>query len=411
MNFTETLKLAFAAIWAHKLRSFLTLLGMIIGVTAFMVVLSLLQGFNLYIDEKIAGIGSNLITVQRFSFDDFKDTDTLNAAQRRNKELTFDEYEFIKERAQLIDKIGVKAGGSNVDVKNGNETMQDVRIDGAEPVIGEIEKLDIAEGRYFTETENSNAMRVAYIGADVASKLFPFGTAIGEEIVIRGIPYRVIGIQTAKGTVFGMPQDLFIQLPLKTYGSNFGGFTRNRYLYYEAAPMPGVLLADAVEEIRTLMRIRHKLTADEKDNFGIITPDAIAGIRDRILGPTSMVILAVPAIALVVGAIVIMNIMLVAVTERTKEIGIRKSLGARQADILRQFLLEAATLSVIGGVIGLIIAELLGFIITKFVFQTSIPLWSIVVAIGVSAIVGILAGLFPAWKAARLDPIEALRAD
>ena len=411
MNFTETLKLAFAAIWAHKLRSFLTLLGMIIGVTAFMVVLSLLQGFNLYIDEKIAGIGSNLITVQRFSFDDFKDTDTLNAAQRRNKELTFDEYEFIKERAQLIDEIGVKAGGSNVDVKNGNETMQDVRVDGAEPVIGEIEKLDIAEGRYFTETENSNAMRVAYIGADVASKLFPFGTAIGEEIVIRGIPYRVIGIQTVKGTVFGMPQDLFIQLPLKTYGSNFGGFTRNRYLYYEAAPLPGVLLADAVEEIRTLMRIRHKLTADEKDNFGIITPDAIAGIRDRILGPTSMVILAVPAIALVVGAIVIMNIMLVAVTERTKEIGIRKSLGARQADILRQFLLEAATLSVIGGVIGLIIAELLGFIITKFVFQTSIPLWSIVVAIGVSAIVGILAGLFPAWKAARLDPIEALRAD
>ena len=411
MNFSETLKLAFAAIWAHKLRSFLTLLGMIIGVTAFMVVLSLLQGFNLYIDEKIAGIGSNLITVQRFSFDDFKDTDTLNAAQRRNKELTFDEYEFIKERAQLIDEIGVKAGGSNVDVKNGNETMQDVRVDGAEPVIGEIEKLDIAEGRYFTETENSNAMRVAYIGADVASKLFPFGTAIGEEIVIRGIPYRVIGIQTAKGTVFGMPQDLFIQLPLKTYGSNFGGFTRNRYLYYEASPLPGVLLADAVEEIRTLMRIRHKLTADEKDNFGIITPDAIAGIRDRILGPTSMVILAVPAIALVVGAIVIMNIMLVAVTERTKEIGIRKSLGARQADILRQFLLEAATLSVIGGVIGLIIAELLGFIITKFVFQTSIPLWSIVVAIGVSAIVGILAGLFPAWKAARLDPIEALRAD
>jgi len=411
MNFSETLKLAFAAIWAHKLRSFLTLLGMIIAVTAFMVVLSLLQGFNLYIDEKIAGIGSNLITVQRFSFDDFKDTDTLNAAQRRNKELTFDEYEFIKERAQLIDEIGVKAGGSNVDVKNGNETMQDVRVDGAEPVIGEIEKLDIAEGRYFTETENSNAMRVAYIGADVASKLFPFGTAIGEEIVIRGIPYRVIGIQTAKGTVFGMPQDLFIQLPLKTYGSNFGGFTRNRYLYYEASPLPGVLLADAVEEIRTLMRIRHKLTADEKDNFGIITPDAIAGIRDRILGPTSMVILAVPAIALVVGAIVIMNIMLVAVTERTKEIGIRKSLGARQADILRQFLLEAATLSVIGGVIGLIIAELLGFIITKFVFQTSIPLWSIVVAIGVSAIVGILAGLFPAWKAARLDPIEALRAD
>ncbi len=411
MNFTETFKLAFAAIWSHKLRSALTLLGMIIGVTAFMVVLSLLQGFNLYVDEKIAGIGSNLISIQRFGFDDFKDTDTLNAAQRRNKELDFEDYEFIKERAQLIERIGVKAGGSNVDVKNGSNTLQDVRVDGAEPIIGEIEKLDVADGRYFTEIENNNAMRVAYIGADVASKLFPFGSPLGEEIVIRGIPYRVIGVQTAKGTVFGQPMDVFIQLPLKTYGANFGGFKYNRYLYYEATPQPNVAIADAVDEIRTLMRIKRRLTSDEKDNFGIVTPDAITGIRDRILGPTFLVILAVPAIALIVGAIVIMNIMLVSVTERTKEIGIRKSLGARQSDILKQFLFEAATLSAIGGIIGLIIAEILGFVITKFVFQTSIPLWSIVMAISVSAIVGMLAGLFPAWKAARLDPIEALRAD
>ena len=411
MNLSETLKLALSAIWAHKLRSFLTLLGMIIGVTAFMVVLSLLQGFNLYVDEKIAGIGSNLISIQRFSFEDFKDTDTLNAAQRRNKELDFEDYEFIKERAQLLERIGVKAGGSNIDVKNGNNSLQDVRVDGAEPIIGEIEKLDIADGRYFTEIENNSAMRVAYIGADVASKLFPFGSPLGEEIVIRGIPYRVIGVQTAKGTVFGQPMDVFIQLPLKTYGANFGGFTRNRYLYYEATPRSNVAIADAVDEIKTLMRIKRRLASGEKDNFGIVTPDAITGMRDRILGPTFLVILLVPAIALVVGAIVIMNIMLVAVTERTKEIGIRKSLGARQADILKQFLFEAATLSAIGGIVGLIIAELLGFIITKFVFQTSIPWWSIVLAIGVSAIVGMLAGLFPAWKAARLDPIEALRAD
>ena len=411
MNFTETLKLAFAAIWAHKLRSFLTLLGMIIGVTAFMVVLSLLQGFNLYVDEKIAGIGSNLITVQRFSFDDFKDTDTLNEAQRRNKELDFEDYNFVKERSQLIDLMGAKAGGTNVDVKNGDIKLEDVRVDGAEPVIGEIEKLDVAEGRYFTDTENNNAMRVAYIGADVATKLFPFGSPLGEEIVIRGIPYRVIGVQTAKGTVFGIPQDIFIQLPLKTYGSNFGGFKYNRYLYYEAMPRADVKMADAVDEVKTLLRIKRHLTTGEKDNFGIITPDAITGIRDRILGPTFLVILAVPAIALIVGAIVIMNIMLVAVTERTKEIGIRKSLGARQSDILKQFLLEAATLSAIGGITGLIIAELLGVVITKFIFQTSIPIWAIVLAIGSSAIVGVLAGLFPAWKAARLDPIEALRAD
>lgn len=411
MNFTETIKLALAAIWAHKLRSFLTLLGMIIGVTAFMVVLSLLQGFNSYVDEKIAGIGSNAFTVRRFSFDDFKDTDTIAAAQRRNTELTFEEMEFIRTRAQLIDKIGAKALPNTRELKRNGETMRDVRVDGVEPIIGEIDKVDVAEGRFFTNAENDNSMRVAFIGADVAAKLFPFGTAVGGEINMNGIPYRVIGVQTAKGTVFGQPQDIFVQLPIKTYGSNFGGLTRSRGLYFEATAKSDKVFADAVEEVRTLLRIKRGLTFSEKDNFGILTPDAIAGLRDSILGPTFIVILAVPTIALVVGAIVIMNIMLVAVTERTKEIGIRKSLGARQADILKQFLMESATLSAIGGFIGLILAVLIGFVVSAFVIQTRIPWWSAVLAIGVSAAVGILAGLFPAWKAARLDPIEALRAD
>jgi len=411
MNFSETLKLAFSAIWAHKLRSFLTLLGMIIGVTAFMVVLSLLQGFNSYVDEKIAGIGSNSFTIRRFSFEDFKDTDTIAAAQRRNKELTFDELEYIKERAQLIDKIGAKAGGGGSEIKRGEEVLRDVSVSGAEPVIADIDKLDIAEGRYFTESENNSSMRVAYIGKDIADKLFPYGSPVGEEINIRGIPYRVIGVQTAKGTVFGQPQDNFVVLPIKTYGSNFGGLRNQRAPYFVATARSDKVFKDAVEEARTLLRIKRKIPAGEKDNFGIMTPDAITGIRDRLLGPTFIVILAVPAIALIVGAIVIMNIMLVSVTERTKEIGIRKAIGAKQADILRQFLFEAATLSAIGGIIGLILAELLGFIITAFVFQTRIPLWSALFAIVVSGGVGILAGLFPAWQAARLDPIEALRAD
>ena len=411
MNWTETLKLAFAAIWAHKLRSFLTLLGMIIGVTAFMVVLSLLQGFNTYVDEKIAGIGSNSFTIRRFNFEDFKDTDTIAAAQRRNKELTFDEMEFIRERAQLIDKIGAKAGGSSREVKNGNETLRDVQISGAEPIIADIDKLDIAEGRYFTEIENNNSMRVAYVGADVATKLFPRGGALNGEVTISGIPYKIIGIQTAKGTVFGQPQDVFIQLPIKTFGANFGGLRWQRAPYFVGTSRSDVPFKDAVEEARTLMRIKRKLPFGDKDNFGIMTPDAIAGLRDNILGPVFIVILAVPAIALLVGSIVIMNIMLVAVTERTKEIGIRKALGARQADILKQFIFEAATLSAIGGIIGLIIAKLIGFIVTAFVIQTIIPWYAAVISIGVSALVGVAAGLYPAWKAARLDPIEALRAD
>ncbi len=413
MNFTETLKLAFDAIWAHKLRSFLTLLGMIIGVTAFMVVLSLLQGFNAYVDEKIAGIGSNSFTVRRFSFDDFKDTDTIAAAQRRNKDLTADERDFIRERAQLIDKIGMKApaGGMTREVKREAETLRDVSIIAAEPVIAEIEKLDIAEGRFFTAAENDNAMRVAYIGMDVAKKLFPQGGTIGGEIDIQGIPYRIIGIQTAKGTVFGQPQDNFVELPIKTFAQAFGGLIRGRAPYFVVTAKNDKVFNDAVEEVRTLMRIKRKQVFGEKDSFGILTPDAITGIRDRILGPTFLVIIAVPSIALLVGAIVIMNIMLVSVTERTKEIGIRMSLGARKSDILRQFLLEAGLLALFAGIIGIILAELLGLAITQWVFQTRIPIWAAGIAVAVAGGVGILAGLYPAWKAALLDPIEALRAD
>jgi putative ABC transport system permease protein len=411
MNFAETFKLAFAAIWAHKLRSFLTLLGMIIGVMAFMVVLSVLQGFNVYIDEKIAGIGSNTITIRRFGFGDFKDTDTIAEAQRRNKDLTFEELEYIRDHAQLIDKIGAKALPSNREVKRGKESMQDVRVDGAEPVMGEIEKVDVAEGRYFSQGENNNAMRVAFVGRDVANKLFPQGGALGGEISIRGIPYKIIGIQVAKGTVFGQPQDAFVQLPIKTYGGNFGGLINNRGLYFVMTAKSDKVYKDAVEEVRMLLRIKRKLDFSEKDNFGVWTPDAITGLRDSLFGTTFIVILAVPAIALLVGAIVIMNIMLVAVTERTKEIGIRKSLGARQGDILRQFLFEAATLSAIGGISGLVLAKLIGLIISAMFIPTVIPWYAAVISIGVSAFVGILAGLYPAWKAARLDPIEALRAD
>ncbi len=411
MNLSETLKLAFDAIMAHKLRSFLTLLGMIIGVTAFMIVLSLLQGFSAYVDEKLAGIGSNSFTVRRFSFDDFKDTDTIAAAQRRNTELTFEEMYFIRDHAQLVGLIGAKAGNMSREVKGGAETLADVQISGAEPVIAIIDKLDIAEGRFFSEPENANAMRVAYIGADVAKKLYPKESAIGHELTISGIPYRIIGVQTAKGTIFGQSQDNFITLPIKTFGAAFGGLRYNRAPYFEVTAKDDKKFNDTVEEVRTLMRIKRKIPFGEKDSFGILTPDAIQNLIGGVTGPIQTVILAVPSIALLVGGIVIMNIMLVAVTERTREIGIRKSLGARQSDILKQFLFESATLSAIGGIIGLIIAEIAGFIITAVFFQTRISLIAAFLAIAFSAVVGALAGLYPAWKAARLDPIEALRAD
>ena len=413
MKFAETLKLAIAAIWAHKLRSALTLLGMIIGVTAFVVVVSLISGFNKYIDEKIAGIGSKSFTVQRFNFEDFKDLDSIAAAQRRNKELKLDDYEYLKARGTTIDKIGAKARASRSLVKRGSTFVEDVPVDGAMPVISEIDNIDVAYGRYFTDSENDGAMRVAFVGMDVANALFSAGpaTAIGEEINVAGLPYRVIGIQTAKGTVFGVPQDNFITLPLKTYGNNFGGFTRNRQLFFVATSKTDDSFKDAVDEARFLLRSRRHLKQDEKDNFGIVTPDAITGFRDRLLGPTFLVAIAVPAIALIVGAIVIMNIMLVSVTERTKEIGIRKSLGARKVDVLKQFLVEAVALSAIGGAVGVLLAWIIGIIMTAIFFPTNLSITAVVVTIVVSGGIGIAAGVFPAWKAARLDPIEALRAD
>ena len=411
MKFVETLKLALAAIWAHKLRSALTLLGMIVGVTAFVVVVSLIAGFNRYVDEKIAGIGAKSFTVQRFNpLEDFKDTDTIAAAARRNKELTLDDYDYLRERATLIDKIGARARVTPSEVKRGDQVLEDVFVSGATANCVDIENRDVADGRFIAEPENDNGARVAYLGADIADKLFT-GNPIGQEISIRGLPYRVIGVEVAKGTVFGMPQDNFIIIPLKTYSINYGGLIRQRSLYFVATSRSDELFNDAVEESRFLMRARRKLGPGEKDNFGIVTPDAITGLRDRLFGTIFIVAIAVPGIALVVGAIVIMNIMLVSVTERTKEIGIRKSLGARQMDILKQFLVEAATLALMGGIVGVFLAWVIGFVVSAFLLPTYLSIFAIAGALAVSGGAGVASGIFPAWKAARLDPIEALRAD
>jgi putative ABC transport system permease protein len=411
MKFIETLKLAAAAIWAHRLRSALTLLGMIIGVAAVVIVYSAIQGFNRYIDEKIAGIGAKSYTIGRFGIEDFKDQDTIAAAQRRNKELDFDDYEYLRARLTLTDKLGAGARPQSAQIKRGSEVIEDVPVDGTMAIVGDINNVDVADGRYFVDIEDNSAARVAYIGADVANKLFPASSAVGQDIDINGLSYRVVGVATAKGTVFGIPQDNFVTLPLRTFRQNFGPLIRQRSFYIIGTAKSDKQFSDAVDEARQLMRIRRGLKPGEKDSFGIFTPDLITGLRDQLFGTIFIVAIAVPAIALVVGGIVIMNIMLVSVTERTKEIGIRKALGARRNDILKQFLVEAVVLSAIGGATGVIIAWLLGRIVTAMLIPTYLSIAAVIVAVSVSGAIGIAAGLFPAWKAARLDPIEALRAD
>src|SRR5947199_2515042 len=275
---------------------------MIVGVTAFVTVVSLIQGFNVYIDEKIAGIGAKSFSVQRFNpFEDFKDTDTIAAAQRRNKDMTLEDYEYLKEHATLIGKIGAKARGTPSQVKRNDQVLQDIFVSGATANTADIDNRNIADGRFFTEAENEGAARVAYVGADIATKLFPAGNPIGGEIAIRGLPYRVIGVEAVKGTVFGIPQDTFIVVPLKTYELDFGPLVRQRSLYFTATSRTDETFNDAVEESRFLMRTRRHLGANEKDNFGIVTPDAILGVRNRIFGTFFIVAMGVPGIALVVG--------------------------------------------------------------------------------------------------------------
>jgi len=286
-----------------------------------------------------------------------------------------------------------------------------VIVIGATANTADIDNRTIANGRFFTDTEADGGARVAYVGADIATKLFPAGNPIGGEIDIRGLPYRVIGVEEVKGTVFGIPQDNFIVIPLKTYSLDFGPLIRQRSLYFTATSKTDDVFNDAVEEVRFMMRARRHLAFKEKDNFGIVTPDAITGLRDRLFGTIFLVAIFVPGIALIVGAIVIMNIMLVSVTERTKEIGLRKSLGARRADILKQFLVEAITLATIGGAVGIFLAWIVGKIVTATFFPTYLSILAILGALAASGGVGILSGIVPAWKAARLDPIEALRAD
>lgn len=408
MNFREVLVLAVTTLWSNKLRSFLTLLGVIFGVAAVIVVVSLIEGFNIYIDDKIANFGTNAFSVQRFSIEDFSSLDRYLKANRRNPDMRLDDVDAIRQLAPMVDQISVRAV-TYAELKFENRVLTNVVVQGAPANAIDIDRMTVETGRFFSDIEDTNGRDVVFVGHDVADRLFPMLNPVGKQLKIDGRPYTIVGLAKAKGSVFGQSQDSFVIIPIKTFLDTYGS---RRSLIVQATSHSPETFDATIEQVRVALRVHRHLAPNEEDNFGVITPDAINNLRDKIFGTIQITTIGVTAIALVVGGIVIMNIMLVSVTERRHEIGLRKAIGAKRADIMKQFLVESTILAFLGGLIGTFVAFLGSEAVAWLTpIPTALPLVWTGIAISVSAVVGLISGVYPAWRAAGLDPIVALRAE
>jgi putative ABC transport system permease protein len=409
-KFIEAANIAIASIMAHKLRSFLTLLGVIIGVTVVTAVATVIEGANVYIKEKIATLGTGVFRIQKASLTGFGNFEKFLEAFRKNPDLTLEDLAALRETVTLAAQIGGQDGGSRP-IKFGNVSLESVGVQGVTPNIILLSNVEVEKGRYFTDFDNDNHKDVCFLGSDVADGLFPGLDPMGKEIKIGPDTFIVIGVAKKLGSVLGQSQDNYVQLPISTFIKAFGQRKSSTFSMIVRA-RDGVAVEAVQDQVRVVMRTRHKLDYNQPDDFSIATDEATEQLFGSITGTVAAVAFPVVGITLVIGGIVIMNIMLATVTERTREIGIRKSLGATRRDILIQFLVESAMLSGLGGLIGLMLAVILMTVVGKIApVPVAIPLWAPVIAIGVSTLVGVFFGLYPANRAARLDPITALRAD
>ncbi|PYS99646.1 MAG: hypothetical protein DMF63_11235 [Acidobacteria bacterium] len=404
--YSDAFWIALKSILEHKLRAFLTLIGIIIGVAAVIVVAASISGLKTYVVETASKVlGSNHFMMTRMASMGRMSDEDYERRNRRNKDIKWEEYEYVRDNCKLCDKVGAQIN-SGTDLSYNSIEMPATRIMGVTANMADIEDKTIGEGRFMTEGESTRITYVCVVGWDVKDKFFPNESPIGKEIKVRGAPLRIIGVEAKRGSFFGESQDRHVYIPIALAGQLFN---RTGGVQLHGKTIDGSKFKDSIEEARQLLRNRRQLIGSEEDTFGVVNVDEFSSTMDQITGSIAAVVLPITGIILVVGGIVVMNIMLVSVTERTFEVGLRKAIGATRKQILLQFLIESSLLCIVGGVLGLIVAmgvtQLIGLLLG---ITTTIEMKYIVISIAVSSVIGVLAGLYPAWKAARLDPIVAL---